>query len=248
MQDSDVRCIYAYEQQINNRIMNTKLLRKTGIMAAALCAMLFVQSCNDDDDTDYSLLYPNSLVTMKTDSQDGSLYLQLDKNTKVIPTNIKKSPYGDKELRALANIKFSDTDDKQPVREAFVNWLDTIRTKPMAADLGVEKNISTYGNDPMEIVNDWTTVVEDGYLTLRFRTYAGSGRRHELNLVKTDNPYEVMIYHNANGENWGQIRDGFIAFRLSDLPDTENKEVDLTVKWKSYNGEKSTKFKYTTRQ
>ena len=50
-----------------------------------------------------------------------------------------------------------------------INWLDSIRTKVMAKNLG-DSNAKTYGNDPLEVVNDWVSIAEDGYLTLRFRT------------------------------------------------------------------------------
>lgn len=97
-------------------------------------------------------------------------------------------------------------------------------------------------------MRDWTTVVEDGYLTLRFRTYFGGMRTHIVNLVKTDKPYEVRLYHNAAGDFKNRVQDGLIAFRLSDLPDTGGKEVYLTLKWRSFSGEKSVKFKYRTRK
>ena len=100
----------------------------------------------------------------------------------------------------------------------------------------------------MELVKDWTTLVEDGYLTLRFRTYFGYGKRHVLNLIPTGKPYEVELRHNAQGDDRRVVRDGLVAFRLIGLPDTQGKEVELTVKWKSFSGEKSAKFKYRTRR
>ena len=41
---------------------------------------------------------------------------------------------------------------------------------------------------------------------------------------------------------------GLVAFRLADLPDTEGQTVKLTLKWKSYGGDKSVTFDYCTRQ
>ena len=117
----------------------------------------------------------------------------------------------------------------------------------MAPTLG-KQNETVYGKDPVEIVKDWTTVVEDGYLTLRFRTYFGNGKKHVVNLVKGDNPYEVVLHHNASGDTKGLIRDGLVAFRLSDLPDTQGKTVNLTLKWQSFSGVKTVKFKYKSRK
>ena len=223
--------------------MKTKLWMMRALVALVAAAAL--QSCNDDDDN-RNLAYPNALVTLKTNAS-GTFFLQLDDSTTVIPTNMKASPYGKKEVRALANINMDAKEPKDHVKSGYVNWLDSILTKNMAPNLG-DKNDATYGNDPVELVKDWTTLVEDGYLTLRFRTYFGYGKRHVLNLIPTGKPYEVELRHNAQGDDRRVVRDGLVAFRLSSLPDTQGKEVELTVKWKSFNGDKSAKFKYRTRK
>jgi hypothetical protein len=131
-----------------------------------------------------------------------------------------------------------------------INWLDSIRTKPVAKNMG-DNNVKTYGNDPLEIVNDWVSIAEDGYLTLRFRTRWSKGTKHMLNLVATptkDNPYKVTLYHNAYNDLFGRMGDGLIAFRLAGLPDTGKKYVWLTVEWESFSGKKMAKFKYATRK
>ena len=67
-----------------------------------------LQSCLNDDDTDYPTNIPNALVTIKTNSSTGQVYFQLNDETTILPTNMKTSPYGKKELRALTNIKVQD--------------------------------------------------------------------------------------------------------------------------------------------
>lgn len=205
--------------------------------------MPVLQSCLDDDndDNNYSMQYPSAIVTVK--NEGGKLMLQLDDSTKLYPSNITKPPYGDKEVRALVNYNKVNSSN---INSVYVNWIDSIRTKNMAADLGTN-NDTKYGTDPVEIVKDWVTVVEDGYLTLRFRTYFGYNITHELNLVKGSNPYEVVLHHNANGDKSGILKDGLIAFKLDSLPNTEGKTIDLTVKWNSFSGEKTAKFKYRSR-
>ena len=120
----------------------------------------------------------------------------------------------------------------------------------MAPNLG-DQNNEVYGNDPVEIVNDWVTIAEDGYLTLRFRTvWSGRGITHYVNLIPTnnpENPYEVEFKHNANGDVNGRIGDGLVAFKLDDLPDTEGETVKLKLIWKSFNTTKSAEFDYRTR-
>lgn len=205
-----------------------------------------VQSCDDDDDN-FSKNQANAVVTLKTNPDDNTFYMQLDDSTTVLPSNIKTSPVGKKEVRALVNLKFTKNRVSPYSREAYINWIDTIRTKDMAQSHG-DENTKLYGNDPVEIVNHWSTCVEDGYLTLRFRTYYRNGSTHRLNLVKGDKPNEVVLYHDAAGDNSGFVRDGLMAFRLESFPESTGTPVEMTLKWKSYSGEKTLKFKYIPRK
>ena len=179
------------------------------IMAAALTSIMGLSSCLDDDDENYyNINYPNALVTVKSDAND-SFFLQLDDSTTLLPVNLASSPFGDKEVRALANIEEVDEPSGAYTKAVHINWIDSILTKPIATDLG-EENDQTYGTDPVEIVKDWVTIAEDGYLTLRFRTVWGAGSQpHFVNLLlgnNPDNPYEVEFRHNAYGDTYGAYR------------------------------------------
>lgn len=222
----------------------THLLFATGI----LLTMLILPSCLDDDD-DVSRLYPNALVTVK-EAADETVFFQLDETTTLLPVNITSHPFDSKEVRALVNYEEVDDSSEEYDQAVRVNWIDSIRTKPMAPNLG-EDNDNEYGNDPVEIVSDWVTIAEDGYLTLRFRTmWSQLGITHYVNLIPTnnpENPYEVQFKHDANGDVSGRVGDGLVAFRLDQLPDTEGETVKLKLIWDSFNGEKSMEFDYRTR-
>ena len=167
-----------------------------------------------------------------------------------MPTNVKTSPFGDKEVRALVNYSEVNEPSGDYTKAVHINWIDSILTKPIAPDLG-EENDEVYGTDPVEIVNDWVTIAEDGYLTLRFRTIWGGSKKHFVNLLlgqNPENPYEVEFRHNAYGDTYGSEGDGLVAFKLDELPDTEGKTVKLKLKWKSFSGEKSAEFDYCTRK
>ena len=169
-----------------------------------------------------------------------------------------KSIFNKKILIAIATISSLslqsclDDDDNYAMR--FPNALVTVKTD---ADQTVflqldEENDTVYGTDPVEIVNDWVTIAEDGYLTLRFRTQQGDYQtKHFVNLLLSENPenpYEVEFRHNAKGDIYGRYADGLVAFKLDALPDTEGKTVKLKLKWKSFSGEKSAEFDYCTRK
>ena len=226
--------------------MKTTKLFLTTVM---LIGILVLPSCLNDDD-DINLNYPNALVTVK-DAADETVFFQLDDNTTLLPVNLTSHPFNSKEVRALVN--YNELDDASGVydKSVHVNWIDSIRTKPMAPNLG-DQNDAEYGTDPVEIVNDWVTIAEDGYLTLRFRTvWSNLGITHYVNLIPTNNPanpYEVEFRHDANGDHKsGRMGDGLVAFKLDDLPDTEGETVKLKLIWKSFSGEKSAEFDYRTR-
>ena len=226
------------------------IIRSSACAAAVL--LLAGVSCSKDHTYDSRLLYPNALVTVKMLPDSRHPVLQLDDRTVLYPVNLEK--YGNREVRALINfreakdseIPLAMTAERQAV---FVHWIDSILTKGTVPDLG-EENRETYGRDPVEIVNSWETVVEDGYLTLRFRTWWGQGVTHYVNLVvgsDPEDPYKVVFYHDARDDFRGRMGDGLVAFRLSDLPDTGGEEVELTLEWTSFSGTKTTRFKYCTR-
>lgn len=223
-------------------------INKWSIYLSVLVCFVGLSSCNDDDDINYSDLLPDALVTVKTAS-DNSVFLQLDDKTTLFPVNMETSPFGEKEVRAFVNFDEVDEPSGEYTKAIYVNWIDSILTKNMAPNLG-EDNDKTYGTDPVEIVRNWVTIAEDGYLTLRFRTLWGhSGQAHLVNLVSTnnpDNPYEVEFRHNAYGDVHGRWGDGIVAFNLNSLPDTEGKTVKLTLKWKAFEEDKSVEFDYCT--
>jgi len=235
-----------------NKVLNQQKMKRNIISvfaSIALVPMLFQSCLKDNDNNTWQYIYPNATVTVKP--AGDSFYMQLDENTTMVATNMDKAPFGGKEIRALLNFTEEEAPHDGYDKAVKVNWIDSILTKKtVPAPLEGEKD--EYGNDPVEIYNDWITYVEDGYITLHFTTVWGSNNvKHGVNLVtgtNPDNPYEVVFRHNAFGDTCGTRRDGIVAFRLDQLPDTEGKTVKITLKWNSFSGEKSTTFDYRTRK
>ena len=240
--------------KINKDKKGKKTMKKLKLFAYMLGLVLAgatLQSCGDDDDS-YIICnnYPgaaNALVTVKPQDEGKTVVLQLDDNTTLTPINMSQSPFGNKEVRALCNIRLTEQQTDKRNMKVYVNWIDSILTKRMAPDLGQAENVKAYGNDPVEIMRDWTTVAEDGYLTLRFLTRWGDKQPHLVNLVADNsaNPYELTFHHKGNTTS-GPKASGLVAFKLSDLPDTNGKTVDVKLKWTSFSGAKSITFKYCT--
>lgn len=224
-------------------------------LVLALMAVTFLASCDDDDDCYVALPShcANALVTVKT-AGNGQCYLQLDDQTTVLPLNISQSPYGEKKVRALTALSFSDTQSDMYSRTAYVLWMDTILTKRALARPSLPADDTEvdviYGNDPVDVLDSWLTVAEDGCLTLHFRTRWGKGAKaHFVNLltgVDPEDPYVVEFRHNAYGDLNGRLDDGLVAFSLDDLPDTEGQTVKLTLRYESEDGMRERQFDYCT--
>lgn len=212
--------------------------------------LIALPSCLDSDN-DVPNGASNALVTVKS-SADNKTYMQLDEETTLFPQNLSSSIYAEKEVRALVNYIKLDVPTPGFNETVHVNWIDSIRTKDMIIPIDNTKN-DIYGNDPVEIVNDWVSIAEDGYLTLRIRTLWGNvGKVHVLNLlggINPDNPFEVELRHDANGDVHGKMGDVLIAFRLSMLPKQYPEDQKLTLRWKSFDGcVKTAYFKINSKQ
>lgn len=225
-------------------------VKMSAVALLAVSAMLSVQSCEDSLDGGYQYYGPNAIVTVKP-IDDSSFYMQLDDQTTLFPSNIGKSPFGDKEVRALVTLELLDESDETYGQKAEIYRIDSILTKkPVPFKEGGNLD-ELYGNDPLAIWDSWMTVVEDGYITLHFSTLWGynTGIKHELNLVTgtdPDNPYLVEFRHNAQGDIGERQGDGIVAFSLKDLPDTNGETVKLTLKWND-GSERTATFDYKTR-
>ena len=64
-------------------------------------AAVNLASCNNDDAVYYGPVYANALVTVKPNPDNSDFYMQLDDSTTLKAVNLKKSPFGTKEVRAL---------------------------------------------------------------------------------------------------------------------------------------------------
>ena len=238
-------------RNIMKRIKTLMLLMVVALTAVSL------QSCDDDDDDNYPE-FNLATVTLKAPTVDGGKwFMQLDDSTTLEATNIASHPYDNKELRAY--IRYNDIKDmtnaptsRSTIKKMYsvnVLTIDTILTKKM--DPMVENMAEVYGNDPVEVIDSWETVAEDGYLNIRFRTRWGNNIKHRVTLVhRTDvnNPYTVEFIHNAHGDINGHVADGMVAFRLDDCFNKDDEPIEITLKWKSYSGEETAKFKYIPRK
>lgn len=213
---------------------------RTKLSIILLAAIALFASCGSDDH--YDPYRPTALVTVKPTSD--SFILQLNDSVHLIPCNMTQSPFGEKEVRALVNYQLQEK--TAYMQRVHILWIDSIRTKMPVASAG-ENDKELFGDDPVEIMRDWVTCAEDGYLTLRIRTNWGEGNKvHYLNLLtdtNPENPYELELRHDANGDIPLRTADALIAFNLRQLmADADADTVRFTLRWKSFSGMKKLDF------
>ena len=213
-------------------------------LLSLLTTIFALHSCSTDDDGE-AINRPTALVTVRPVMEGSDAFvMQLNDSVTLQPTNLKTSPFGQKEVRALVN--YTTEKGNKNSRNVYVNWIDSIRTKQPVQSQGTIADAQKYGNDPIDIVRDWVTVAEDGYLTLRIRTAWGSANvKHNINLLtgtNPNNPYEVELRHDAKGDVGGKVGDALIAFNLNNMPHEGKQKIRFTLKWKSYMGNKSLDF------
>lgn len=215
---------------------------KTILSIAAL--ILALTSCKKHNQERLYL----ALVTIE--STETGVNIQLNDSTALRPVGMNPSAFKGKSLRALINY-IKDTSEGALENDIKLVAIDTIRTKRAEPDLA-EANDEVYGTDHIEIVKDWVTVGEDGFLTLCIRTYRDDPNiSHYVHLVDKgikDGKHCFELRHNAMEDDAYYLADGLIAFNLNDLAPEDRSPITLSLSWDGFSGPKKADMKLTFRK
>ena len=210
----------------------------------------------ENQETDYEPQYPLgdvgqsiSVIATLHRTEAGEYYLQVDDKTRVYPANFKDLCHiePDCPCRIVGEAFIMDRQVNDLGYYGLLDWFDFIEKGPVLSECGE-------GKDGVDVLADWMTSLEDGFLTLHFQTWWGyEPRRHELRLVTGTNPedpYELLLVHNANRDPKSFQADALVCYDLQDvLPrpnDPENTTV--TLKWTNDAGQiQSRRFPYAGR-
>mgnify|MGYP002623620940 FL=1 len=199
-----------------------------------------------------------ALVTTMT-AADGTFYLRESENRLLRPVNMKDSPYGNKEVRAVVIYKevVQSSSQNPKMVDVYVTWIEEIYT--MSAKDIADRVAGQYDYDAdwepaltvrsIDIVNDWVNSLTDGYLTLHYHVDG-----YDLNDIylltgqNPDDPYEMTLYGIPVVSNSNTIMpsDGLIAYKLDNLPPTGGEVKIVTLRWYSPTGWKKAQFYYRT--
>ena len=188
-----------------------------------------------------------AIVTVKKSATD-TVYFQLTDDITVYPSNYQDSYTKTERLFCDAVVWKERTGSYDYT--CYVEWAEP-----------VEEDDVTPGSEPqwegvkdvLDVIDDWMTSVEDGYLTVHYNTWWGSaGVQHSFQLLTgTDpsNPYSLVLLQDAHGDLMEEKSDGLVCFDINSLPDTEGEYIPLSLKWKTLEGMVSERtFRFKTRE
>lgn len=243
------------------------LYRVLGMMAkriiGLLCGVLLIAGCqglpkdfssgtnkvgkDGDDKTshvfreeDHIIGEYDAIVTVKK-SAKGNVYFQVDSTTCVFPLGCYEETFTGIKRLACHLIVF-DIVEVEDFLDARITWYENIEKGEL------EKPEETQQNCGLDMLEDWLTSVEDGFLTLHYSAWWGdSTQPHRITLARGDHPFELFIKHYNNGDEALREADALIYFDLNDiLPQTTGNE--LTLKWITCDGTLAQKtFRYSSR-
>ena len=218
------------------------------ILTAALSASCAMESMYDIENKDSfapdaSAEYTAILTVKKTPGD--TVYFQLNDSTTIYASNYQNK-YSRME-RVVCGITVTNSPVGRFKYMGYINWIETLDEGDVTSDS------SAPGADGLDLLDDWMTGVEDGYLTLHYSTWWGTSPvRHDFHLVtgtNPDDPYEVLLRQDANGDRKDEEGDSLICFDINSLPDTGGQYKTLTLKWTGSGGAASEKkFRFKTRK
>lgn len=91
----------------------------------------------------------------------------------------------------------------------LVEWISPIEVGEIRLTMDAPQG------EPISIVNDWITSLEDGFLTLHYRIQSKGKAAHTFALYPGAKSDEFRLVHEAHGDSEGDLVDGIVCFPVS---------------------------------
>ena len=215
--------------------------------AVVVGVLLLLAGCSKGDSYDilapgegYSYSDPqkgtsNDLAIGTVRSQDGVRYIRLDEKScsqVMNPKEIEDIADGTRVFLqyryvVAASIAEFCTD------AILVEWASPLDTGEIRYEM------QALAGDPVDILMDWITSLEDGFLTLHYSIQASGSVKHDFSLYPSVEPNTYRLVHDAHRDIRGTQIDGIVCFDVSGLlPDTEGETVELHLDYIDLNNTK----------
>lgn len=212
-------------------------------LAAILTLIPTLQSCLDDNDSNYPSLAITTIHTLE--GVEHGYYFGLDDNSKLYPgdtTAIRNYPLVDGQ-RAFVYFNYLDEPKTGYDYNVKVEQIINILTKDIV-DL-TEENAEDIGDNNINATNIW---IAQGYLNIEFQYFGtkNTDKMHFLNLVRNtlatgENDEEGYISlefrHNVKGDSPNRLDEGYVSFKLDKITEEMKEAKGLRVRVKTlYDG------------
>ena len=197
-----------------------------------------------EDRTDIRAEEYDAVVTvMQTEQQ--IIFFQVDSVSRLYPLNYEQPFTGPKRLACRVIDSLDDiVEGNKNYHLGWVIWSEEV----VKGEVGIaDAEIQPLPDDGLDILEDWMTTLEDGFLTLHYASFWGDGSvEHRMCLDKTGEAEFCLRYYRNGDENLHE-GDALIYFDLNDcLPKTEG--MDIKLKWTTGAGESAEKsFRFRSR-
>jgi hypothetical protein len=96
----------------------------------------------------------------------------------------------------------------------------------------IRYDMQASAGDPVDIVMDWMTSLEDGFLTLHYTMLASGKVQHTFSLYPTADPTAWRLVHDACGDSGGELTEGLVCFNVEGiLPEAGEEPVLLSLQY-----------------
>lgn len=212
--------------------------------------LFFFAGCNDDDGYSLSDMWIGFGVVENTDNykivmDDGEILFPMaysEQNSwydKDYSGNNSQIKAGDRVL-----VNFTILDDKLNDAGEVVAYYVKINSAKKILTKGIlditEANEDSIGNDPIIVQDCW---MANDLLNFQLKYY-GNNEIHYINLVKQpgeltaeNQPFELELRHNKNGDSENILYTAFVSFKLDTLQVAGLDSVRIKVTSTDYDGE-----------
>jgi len=183
-----------------------------------------------------------AIVTIKQDAE-GKTFLQVSENIKVYPD-------GGYEFSGLQRAMCSlyIYAHEGDIYYGQIDWLEPLEMGSFGTG-----SIKGGAGDGLNIIQDWMTGAEDGYLVIHYSTWWSEHPVHHDFYLSSgsdpDDPYCLELRQDSHGDAHDYLDEGIICFDINSLPDTGDEYRTITLKWNDTDGAARTAtFDFKTRK
>ena len=159
-------------------------------------------------------------------SRDGVRYIRLDEKSRSQVMNPREIADIQDGTRVFLQYRYVVTSAIADfcTDAILVEWASPL-------DMGeIRYDMQARSGDPVDILTDWITCLEDGFLTLHYSIRASGSVKHGFSLYPGVDPHTYRLVHDANGDTKGSQTDGIVCFDVSALlPETGEEAVTLSL-------------------